>query len=55
MAKLVKGVNDFATVNSELVKYFVDKEIPYNYSYGSSKKAELECDNCGYRKITSLD
>ena len=40
MAKLVKGVNDFATVNSELVKYFVDKEIPYNYSYGSSKKAE---------------
>ena len=47
---VVKGINDIATTNPELVKYFVNKEDVCKYSNGSNKKVKLKCPNCGFEK-----
>lgn len=45
--KLVKGINDVATTNPELLKYFVNIEDAYNYTSGSYNKIKVKCPDCG--------
>ena len=47
---VVKGINDIATTNPELIKYFVNEEEGYNYTYSSNKKVLCKCPNCNYKK-----
>ena len=47
---VVKGINDIATTNPELAKYFVNKEDTYKYNKSSNKKVLTKCPNCGYIK-----
>lgn len=54
---IVKGINDIATTNKELIPYFVNTEDIYTYTYASSKKTLTTCPDCGYEKkmvISSL-
>lgn len=48
--KVLKGVNDIATTNPELIKYFVNQEDVYKYTTGSNEKALLQCPDCGHQK-----
>jgi len=55
--KVLKGYNDIATTHPELIKYFVDIEDAYNFTYGTENKIKLKCPDCGYEKemyISSL-
>ena len=47
---VVKGINDIATTNPELVKYFIDINDAYKYTYSSNKRVLLKCPECGYEK-----
>lgn len=53
--KVIKGINDIATTNPELVKYFVNINNAYIYSKGSNKKALIKCPNCGFEKNTIIN
>lgn len=54
--KVVKGINDIATTHPHLVKYFVNKEDAYKYSYGNGKKrVPIKCLNCGNIKYLSMN
>ena len=44
--KVVKGINDIATTHPHLIKYFLNIEDAYKYSYGSEIKLPLICPNC---------
>lgn len=48
--KVIKGYNDIATTNPELIKYFVNQEDAYKYSVGSGKKVLLQCPDCDHQK-----
>jgi DNA-binding MarR family transcriptional regulator/ribosomal protein S27E/very-short-patch-repair endonuclease len=39
-----------AETHPDLVKYFVNKEDSYNYSFGSSERIPLHCPDCGHEK-----
>lgn len=52
--KVVKGINDIATTNSEMVKYFKNIEDAYVYTKSSSKKIKLKCPDCGFEKEIKL-
>ena len=39
---VVKGINDIATTNPELVKYFIDINDAYKYTYSSNKRVLLK-------------
>ena len=47
---VIKGINDIATTNPELVKYFVNIEDVYTHTYGSNKKVKIKCPDCGFEK-----
>lgn len=52
-----KQCNAIMTTHPELVKYFVNKEDTYKYSYGSQEKVDVICPNCRHIKnmyISSL-
>ena len=54
---IVKGINDIATTNPEMIKYFVDIEDIYTHSYCSGEKVLCKCPICGFKKeiiISSL-
>lgn len=53
--KIIKGINDIATTHPHLVKYFVNKEDAYKYSYGSKIKVKVKCPNCGYLKSMNIN
>ena len=48
--KVIKGVNDIATTNPELIKYFVNQEDVYKYTASSNKKVLLKCPDCDHQK-----
>lgn len=52
---IIKGINDIATTNPELVKYFVDTEDTYKYTYGSGRKVLCKCPDCGFEKQVYID
>lgn len=45
--KIVKGINDIATTNSWMVKYFVNPEDATRYSKFSNSKVDMRCPDCG--------
>lgn len=47
---IVKGINDIATTNPEMVKYFVNIEDAYTHSYCSNKKVWFKCLDCDFKK-----
>lgn len=47
---VIKGINDIATTNPELIKYFVNIEDAYTHTYSSNKKVLLKCPDCGFKK-----
>jgi len=52
--KVVRGINDIATIKPELMKYFVDIEDTYRYTYLSAKKVLMKCPCCGFTKETII-
>ena len=51
--KLIQKVDEtncVATTHPHLIKYFVNKEDGYKYSYGSNKILLFKCPNCGFEK-----
>lgn len=53
--KVIKGVNDLATTRPDLVKYFVDQSLVYQYSEGSGVKVWVKCPNCGLEKKMNIN
>lgn len=51
---VVKGINDIATTNPEMVKYFVNIEDAYKYTYSSKNNIYVKCPDCGYTKEGSI-
>lgn len=55
---VVKGINDIATTNPELVKYFVNTEDAYTHTFCSGEKVLMKCPYCEtekYMKISDLN
>lgn len=52
--RVVKGINDIATTHPQFIKYFVNIEDVYNYSYGSEDNIKLKCPNCKEVKFMTL-
>lgn len=42
-----KNKNSIAKTHPKLISIFADKDIPYNYSYGSDHKTDFICPKCG--------
>lgn len=53
--KVFKGTNDIYTTHPYLVKYFVNIEDTFNYTYGSKEKVHMKCPNCGNEKKLSIN
>lgn len=50
---VVKGINDIATTNPELLAYIVDKNDAYTHTYSSTKKLACKCPSCEYERTMS--
>lgn len=44
---IIKGINDINTTHPYISKWLYNKEDGYNYSFGSGKKLDWICPNCG--------
>lgn len=53
--KIIKGINDIGTTHPNLVKYFVNKEDAYTHSYGTGKRIQVKCPDCGYEKSLRMN
>lgn len=51
---IVKGINDIATTNPDMVKYFVNIEDAYTHTYGSGDKVLMKCPNCKTQKLVRI-
>lgn len=51
---VVKNINDIATTNPEMIKYFVNIEDCYTYTYNSKNKVLLKCPYCGLKKKMNI-
>lgn len=47
---IVKGINDVATTDPDILQFFVNKEDAYNYSRCSDVLVEVRCPYCGHCK-----
>ena len=47
---VVKGINDIATTDPDLVKYFANVEDAYTHTRCSDKRVDMICPNCDYKK-----
>ena len=47
---VVKGINDIATTNPELVKYFVNIDDVYTHTIGSVDRVKIKCPTCNREK-----
>lgn len=53
--KVLKGVNDIATTNPELIKYFVNTEDAYTHRTNSHNHILCKCPDCGFKKEMTLN
>lgn len=53
--KVIKGINDIATVTPEMIDYLVDKEDAFKYKSRSSKKLRMKCIYCGEERMIAPD
>lgn len=44
---IVKGINDILTLYPDMIKYFINIEDSYKYTFGSSEKTLFKCPDCG--------
>ena len=51
---VIRGVNDIATTNPEMIKYLKNKEDAYRYTAQSNKRIEVQCPICGFVKTISI-
>lgn len=51
---VIKGVNDIATTNPEMVQYLKNKEDAYKYTAQSNQVIDIQCPICGFVKKTSI-
>lgn len=51
--KVLKGVNDLATTNPEMINYLVNKDDAEKYTDQSNKKVLCQCPDCGFQKQIS--
>lgn len=54
-SKVILGVDDVATTEPHLVKYFVNQGDAQKYRRGSNKRVELKCPNCNHKKFMTVD
>lgn len=47
---VVKGVNDIATTNPEMIEYLKSEEDAYKYTSQSNKEIDVKCPICGFEK-----
>lgn len=52
--KVIKGINDIATTDPELIKYFDNIEESYIYSRSSAKKVLCRCPICNNTKTVKI-
>ena len=52
--QIIHGINDVATLNPELVKYFVNPEDAKKYSTQSNQYVLLRCPDCGEEKYMQV-
>lgn len=53
--KILKGYNDIATTHPLLIKYFVNIEDSYKYSYNSIQELDFICPDCGNIQQMSIE
>lgn len=51
----VKGYNDIATIRPDLVPYFDNLEDSYTVTINNTKKMNMHCILCGYKKLFPTD
>lgn len=51
---IIKGINDIATTDPDVVDFLVNKEDAYKYSRGSKSVVPVRCPYCGYEKQMSI-
>lgn len=51
---VVKGINDIATTDPDLIKFFVDTEEAYKHSRSSDCRAKMICPYCGHTKYMRI-
>lgn len=51
---VVKGINDIATTNPEMIKHFKYKNDAYNFNKYSEKEAVFKCIYCGREKKSKI-
>lgn len=51
---IIKGINDVATTNPDVINFFADKNDAYKYSRGSRSLVLVRCPYCGYEKYMSV-
>ena len=54
-SKVIVGYNDIATTDKWMMKYLVNKEDGYKYTYGSGRKVLCKCPDCGYEKEIEIN
>lgn len=52
--KVLKGINDIATTNPEMIPYFKNIDDAYRYTAKSGKKVDFKCPKCGAIKNMSI-
>ena len=52
--KIIRGYNDIATTNPEIIKYFANMNDCYKYSYGSKTTVKMNCPICGFEKSLGI-
>lgn len=52
--KVCKWINDIATINPDMIEYFVNIEDVYTHTCNSGDKVLLKCPNCGTRKVMKI-
>lgn len=53
--RVVKGINDIATTNPDIVQYFKNTEDAYKYTKCSTASTDFKCPVCGYEKFMKIN
>lgn len=51
----MKGINDIATTNTEMIEYFVDTNDAFKYTKSSGKAIKMHCLECGNEKMLNIN
>lgn len=51
---VIRGINDLATTNPDLIKYFDNIDDTYTHTKASDKYVRLHCPSCNYKKFMTI-